>query len=292
MNNYRKEICPRKVSGMQTIRAVTTQPAITDNWFEQLAVAYNEHNLGDKPFQIFNCDESGLQFDQGKVKIISRKGTKNPKKLAPSNEKQMTTILTCCDAFGWMESEHFLSWFEAVLPHANKLSGFKVLILDGHASNMSLELKKKALENYILLWRLPAHTSHFLQPLDVSVFKTVKGAWKRIVESYLTKNHFQSLTNRHFSAIFKDLIQNGGFKPENARSGFKNTGIFPLDRSQISFKKTSIGAVFQAVENNSIKNLFDSSTVSSPLVMEMLPIHLTHRQECQIVNFCLKALLL
>jgi hypothetical protein len=306
MNKYRKEICPRKVSGMQTIRAVATQPAIIDNWFEELAVAYNEHNLGDKPFQIFNCDESGLQFDQGKVEIICRKGTKNPKKLAPSNEKQMTTILTCCDAFGnylphqiiykgkhvmkdwckggaqnvyynssssgWMESEHFLSWFKTVfLPHTNKLSGFKVLILDGHASHMSLELKKKALENYILLWRLPAHTSHFLQPLDVGVFKTVKGEWKRIVESYLTKNHFQSLTNRHFPAMFQDLIQNGGFKPENARSGFKNTGIFPLDRSQISSKKTSIGAVFQAVESNNIENLFDSSTVSSPLVMGNAP---------------------
>ncbi|XP_065658622.1 uncharacterized protein LOC136083143 [Hydra vulgaris] len=301
MNKYRKEICPRKVSGMQTIRAVATQPAIIDNWFEQLAVAYNEHNLGDKLFQIFNCAESGLQFDQGKVKIICKKGTKNPEKLAPSNEKQMTTILTCFNSFGnylphqiiykgkhvmkdwckggaqnvyynssssgWMESEHFLSWFKTVfLPHANKLSGFKVLKLDGHISHMSLELKKKALENSILLWGLPAHTSHFLQPLDVGVFKTVKGAWKRIVESYLTKNHSQSLTNRHFPAMFKDLIQNGGFKPENARSGFKNTGIFPLDRLQISSKKTSIGAVFQAVENNIIENLFDSSTVSSPLV--------------------------
>ncbi|XP_065650286.1 uncharacterized protein LOC136078441 [Hydra vulgaris] len=147
MNKYLKEICPRKVSG-------------------------------DKSFQIFNCDESGSQLDQCKVKTICRKGTKNLKKLAPSNEKQMTTILTCCDAFGnylphqiiykgkhvmkdwckggaqnvhynssssgWMESEHFLSWFKTVfLPHANKLSGFKVLILDGHASHMSLELKKK-----------------------------------------------------------------------------------------------------------------------------------------------------
>ena len=37
--------------------------------------------------------------------------------------------------------------------------------------------------------------------------------------------------------------------------------------SQIYSKKTSIGAVFQAVENNNIENLFDSSTVSSPLVM-------------------------
>ena len=79
MNKYRKEICPRKVGGMQTIRAVATQPAIIDNWIEQLAVAYNEHNLGDKPFQIFNCDESGLQFDQGKVEIICRKGIKTLK---------------------------------------------------------------------------------------------------------------------------------------------------------------------------------------------------------------------
>ena len=53
-----------------------------------------------KPLHVLNCDESGVQLDQGKVEIICRKGTKRPTKLGPSNDKKMTTILTCCDAAG------------------------------------------------------------------------------------------------------------------------------------------------------------------------------------------------
>ena len=43
---------------------------------------------------------SGEQFNQGKVEIICNKGLKIPKKFAPTNKKQMTTIFTFCDAYG------------------------------------------------------------------------------------------------------------------------------------------------------------------------------------------------
>ena len=64
---------------MQTIRAVATQPTIIDNWFEQLAIAYNEHNLGDKSFQIFNCDESVCNLIKAKSKLFLEKEQKTLK---------------------------------------------------------------------------------------------------------------------------------------------------------------------------------------------------------------------
>ena len=67
--------------------------------------------------------------------------------------------------------------------------------------------------------------------------------------------------------MLKDLINNGGFKPENARAGFNSTGIHPLDRSKITHEKIAIGSVFQAVENDNIVSLFESSNVSSPHVL-------------------------
>lgn len=100
IKKYENEISIRKASGMQAVRAVATQPKIIDNWFEQLSEIYRKNNLNDKPMHVLNCDESGYQFDQGSVEIICRRGIKNPKKLAPTNEKQMTTVLTCCDAYG------------------------------------------------------------------------------------------------------------------------------------------------------------------------------------------------
>ncbi len=291
MKKYADQIRTRKASSMQSIRATASQPKLIDNWFRQVTEAYANNDLERKPLHIFNCDESGLQLDQGKVEIICRKGVKRPKKLGPSNEKKMTTILTCCDAAGnylphqiiykgkylmqdwckggaknvyyntsesgWMEAEQFIEWFKTVfLSHANKLEGTKLLFLDGHASHISLELKKLAIANNIILWRLPAHTSHFLQPLDVGVFKTIKAEWKKIVELYLIRNKFKSLTNKQFPAMFKDLIEKKGFKEQNARSGFRSTGLFPLDRSKITDEHTAIGAIYQAVENDEIESLF------------------------------------
>ena len=215
----------------------------------------------------------------------------------------MTTILTCCDAFGnflphqvvykgrnlmkawvqggasdvyhstsksgWMESENFIEWFRSIfLVYANKLQGSKILFLDGHASHINFELKRLSESNNIILFRLPAHTSHFLQPLDVGVFKTVKAGWKRIVEAYLVRNSYSSLSNRQFPAMMKDLIANKGFKAENARSGFENTGIFPLNRSKITPNKTAIRAIFQDVTNDKIENCFSRKSTDSQVSLD------------------------
>jgi len=69
------------INGMQATRAIATQPAMIDDWFVKLEAVMRENKLENSPLHILNCDESGLQFDQGKVKIVCRKGNKNPKNL-------------------------------------------------------------------------------------------------------------------------------------------------------------------------------------------------------------------
>ena len=46
-----------------------------------------------------------------------------------------------------------------------------VMLHDGHKSHISLNLLDWADEKNIKLFVLPAHTSHFLQPLDVGCFR-------------------------------------------------------------------------------------------------------------------------
>ena len=43
------------------------------------------------------------------------------------------------------------------------------------------DIIKLAKENNVILFKLPAHTSHLVQPLDVGVFKTSKAIWKKIL---------------------------------------------------------------------------------------------------------------
>ena len=98
---------------------------------------------------------------------------------------------------GWMDAKAFLHWFRTVfLPHVKYLEGPKLLLLDGHASHISLELMKLAKENNVILFKLPAHTSHLVQPLDVGVFKTSKAIWKKILHIHFASTGFKAVTKK------------------------------------------------------------------------------------------------
>jgi len=45
-----------------------------------------------------------------------------------------------------------------------------LVLLDGHRSHVALVLAEWAKQNNIILFVLPAHTSHLLQPLDVACY--------------------------------------------------------------------------------------------------------------------------
>ena len=72
---------------------------------------------------------------------------------------------------GWMNGDLFYGWlsshFTSSIPPARPV----VLLLDGHTSHINLESAKFARENGIILYCLPAHTTHALQPCDVGFFK-------------------------------------------------------------------------------------------------------------------------
>ena len=48
-----------------------------------------------------------------------------------------------------------------------------ILLLDNHSSHLSLRAIRLAVENNVHMITIPAHTSHFLQPLDL-IFKPLK----------------------------------------------------------------------------------------------------------------------
>ena len=53
-----------------------------------------------------------------------------------------------------------------------------LIIEDGHSSHISTQVIEEACKNDVYLLCLPAHTTHIMQPLDVAVFKSLKGNYK------------------------------------------------------------------------------------------------------------------
>ena len=58
----------------------------------------------------------------------------------------------------------------------------RVLICDGFGSHETLEILEYCFETNIILCRIPSHTSHVLQPCDISVFGPLKSAYRDQVE--------------------------------------------------------------------------------------------------------------
>lgn len=132
---------------------------------------------------------------------------------------------------GWMTQEIFLE----VIKHVQKqMSASKdnpvLIILDNHESHISLDTIIYCRENGIILLTFPPHTSHRLQPLDVAVFAPFKSYCKNAFNKWISENPGKTI-NIYEIAKLSAVAFDESFSRKNILSGFKKTGISPLDRS-------------------------------------------------------------
>jgi hypothetical protein len=91
-----------------------------------------------------------------------------------------------CNTLRWISNIHGLEWLKRCFEPATreKANGRKrILICDSHDSHISTDFINHCIQHDIILIRLPLHTSHLLQPLDVSVFASLK----TVITGFLNK---------------------------------------------------------------------------------------------------------
>ena len=87
---------------------------------------------------------------------------------------------------------------------------------------------EKCDELRILLLILPPHSTHRLQPLDVSLFAPLSSFYSTAANALLTDNlGLINLSKRAFWSLFYPAWQQA-FTPMNIASGFARTGYFSL----------------------------------------------------------------
>ena len=127
---------------------------------------------------------------------------------------------------GWTEA-NFLDWFRNMfilhLPEERPV----LLILNGHESQ---DVRELAVKHKIEIAKLPALTTHVLQPLDVAIMKPMKGLYDQAAHSLFLKER-QYIKKSDFPSLIGEVWR--GFKPEYAINGFRKTGIIPLNRNAI-----------------------------------------------------------
>ena len=73
-------------------------------------------------------------------------------------------------------NEHFLKNIVRPIDGNQKM----LLLFDGHKSHICPDVRRWAVENNVILFLLPPHSSHKLQPLDVSCFGPLKKYYKKV----------------------------------------------------------------------------------------------------------------
>ena len=79
------------------------------------------------------------------------------------------------------------------------------------------------------------HASHLMQPCDLRLFGSLKETWKIALRDWQIQHVGQYVSKYEFASIFKHAWTNAT-NVENAVKGFKDAGLFPLDKN--AFLKT------------------------------------------------------
>ena len=86
---------------------------------------------------------------------------------------------------GWTDNELGLEYlkthFEPQTQETQSELGYRILIVDGHASHVTIEVMRFCVQHKIILLCLPPHSTHFLQPLDVGVFGPLGTYYRNII---------------------------------------------------------------------------------------------------------------
>ena len=145
---------------------------------------------------IFNGDESGFTICHTPGHILVTKGKRGIGALTSADKGKNVTIMACFfSAIGeyfppimifprvrirpelFYGSPLFECWFdhfvEAVHP-SHRIENVLLIIIDGHSSHTkNTKVIYQARNNNVVIISLPSHCKHNLQPLDVSLFKSV-----------------------------------------------------------------------------------------------------------------------
>jgi hypothetical protein len=252
-------------------RALCEDPVLIKSWFELVEQTKAKYGICDD--DVWNFDEAGFMMGKITTQLVvtgsERRG--RPKALQPGN-REWATLIAAINAAGWAIPPFFIltgqyhlsAWYEeAAIPRdwaiavsdngwtTNKLGvewlkhfdahtktrtvgAHRLLVLDGHESHNSLEFQELCQQNNIYTLRMPPHSSHLLQPLDVGCFSPLKRAYSREIES-LIRDHINHVTKLEFLPAVKAAYDRS-FTPANIQSAFQGAGLVPLQPDTVLSK--------------------------------------------------------
>lgn len=126
---------------------------------------------------------------------------------------------------GWINAWSFEYWMrEIFVPTRAHINRPLLLIIDGHAAHININIIRLMQENQIIYLVLPPHSTHALQPIDVVLFNNMETDWSNIISNHLKAGN-ESIKNAYFPRLMKRLfVENQAFSTTRIVSSFARAG--------------------------------------------------------------------
>ena len=262
------ELSIRKPEPLSIARACGMNRVVVQKWFESLGASIEELGIKHRPDRWWNVDETGLQDHFVPQKVVAEAGKMCYQATAGEKGDTITIVAafnavgTYCKPFvigkgkrlkpewldglpadfsisvrisdnGWINKELFIAWAELFVASLPKYDIPHVLFLDGHGSHVfNLEFINLMKQNNVHVWCFPAHTTHWLQPADRSLFRSLKHQWTEEGLKVARQRAGTKLSRNEFLQVFATTWRKAA-TVENAMSGFCSTGLFPFNPQKI-----------------------------------------------------------
>lgn len=266
-------IVQKRSEYLSSARASVTEKKIR-NWFKDvLDLLGDDAEVLKYPERLYNVDETAFFLNTNGKVVLAERG-KSVYNINSNSDKDNVTVSICVNAIGemappliiykyvrlpavygsslppgwsvgtsdsgWMNSETFYEYFANVfIPFVKKKHNNESVIVffDGHQSHLSEQVSTLADENHVQLICLPASTTHFMQPLDVSYFRPLKVYWRKEKDQYEFEQKRSILkyeVPKMLQIIFDKYNLNNA-----AKNGFRKCGLFPFDPNNVDYSKCS-----------------------------------------------------
>jgi hypothetical protein len=137
---------------------------------------------------------------------------------------------------GWTSDELGYSWLTGLFEEETAVKAkrsWRLLFVDGHGSHVNMKFLNWCERHRILIAIYPPHSTHRLQPLDVSVFAPLAHHYSQGLDSLIRQSEGRTtMSKRDFFAIFWPAFEEA-FTEKNIASAWSKTGILPFDPQKV-----------------------------------------------------------
>jgi 4-hydroxybenzoate polyprenyltransferase len=135
---------------------------------------------------------------------------------------------------GWTTDKTAVEWLEKIfipLTQPSRPQEKRLLILDGHGSHETTDFMYLCFQHNIHLLYLPPHTSHVLQPLDLSVFSPLKHSYRKQIGYLSHQTDSSPIGKQNFLSCYQKARKDG-LTASNIKSGWKASGLWPVSSAK------------------------------------------------------------